>query len=146
MIRAKNNENDGGMVRHVYEHLFPWDRGHITAYWHDERLATYAAADLTRAYWAGKAMEVTRQFLYLRGSRECFVIFDRLEATRPDLPKHWFLHLPAEPSLSGTPIIKVPHHVIESGGDTATWFSGPAGDSDLISQGAAAWCCGPSRP
>jgi hypothetical protein len=134
MIRTQHNENDGGMIRHVYEHPFPMDRGKITAYTHDENF-TYAAADLTRAYWGGKALEVSRQFLYLRGPRECFVIFDRVEATRPDLPKHWMLHLPTEPMLTGRLTVKVADHVIESDGDTATWLSDPAGDTDLVSQG-----------
>ena len=67
MIRTSHNENDGGMVRYVYQHHSRIERAQMTAYWHDERVATYAAADLTRSYWAGKAFEVTRQFLYLRG-------------------------------------------------------------------------------
>jgi hypothetical protein len=135
VIRAKHNENDGGLIRHVYEHPFPMDRGHITAFWHDERVASYAAADLTRSYWAGKAFEVTRQFLYLRGARECFIVFDRVEATRPDLPKHWMLHLPGEPIVTGNASVKVPDHVIEYAGDTAIWFSDAAGDRDLLSEG-----------
>ena len=135
MIRTTHNENDGGMIRNVYQHPFPWDRAKLTAYWHDERVATYAAADLTRAYWAGKAFEVTRQFLYLRGAEECFLIFDRLEATRGDLPKHWFLHLPSEPSVSGAAEDLVPGHVVVYDGDTATWLGDPAGDRDLVSEG-----------
>ena len=135
MIRTQYNENDGGVVRHVYEHPFPWDRGHITAYWHDERVATYAAADLTRAYWNAKVFEVTRQFLYLRGEPECFVIFDRVEATRPDLPKHWMLHLPSEPEVSGAATVRVAEHVIEYAGDRASWLSDAAGDTDLESHG-----------
>ena len=134
MIRTRYNENDGGTIRHVYEHPFPMDRGKIKAYSHDENF-TYTAADLTRAYWGGKALEVSRQFLYLRGPRECLIIFDRLEATRPDLPKHWFLHLPTEPALNGKLAARVPNHAIESDGDTATWLSDPAGDTSLLSQG-----------
>ena len=42
---------------------------------------TYAAADLTQGYRANKVREVTRQFLYWRGQRDYFVIFDRVEAT-----------------------------------------------------------------
>jgi hypothetical protein len=98
MRRSQHNENDGGLVRHVYEQRFPIERGRITAYSHDDRLATYAAADLTAGYWSGKVREVTRQFLYLRGARECFVIFDRVEALDAGLPKVWFLHLPTEPA------------------------------------------------
>jgi hypothetical protein len=40
---------------------------------------------------------VTRQFLYLRGPREFFVIFDRVEATKPEFARHFFLHVPTEP-------------------------------------------------
>jgi len=134
MIRTRYNENDGGMIRHVYEHPFPMDRGKIRAFAHNRNF-TYAAADLTRAYWGGKALEVSRQFLYLRGSRECFVIFDRVEATRPDLPKHWFLHLPTRPVLNGQVAVRIPDHVMESDGDTAIWLSDPAGDNDLLSRG-----------
>ncbi|MBI4873925.1 MAG: hypothetical protein HY822_04745 [Acidobacteria bacterium] len=124
MRRSNYNENDGGLVRHVYEQQFPIQRGHLTAYWHDDRLATYAAADLTQGYWAGKVREVTRQFLYLRGSPECFVIFDRVESTSAELPKVWFLHLPAEPVVSGD-------------GNRATWTSAPAGDTGAASTGAS---------
>jgi len=134
MIRTQHNENDGGMIRHVYEHPFPMDRGKIRGFAHDENF-TYAAADLTRAYWGGKALEVSRQFLYLRGPRECFIVFDRVEATRPDLPKHWILHLPTEPALNGQLTERIAGHAIESGGDTASWLSDPAGDTDLLSQG-----------
>ena len=120
MRRTQYNENDGGLLRYVYSQGFPKRRGHITAYWHDDAIATYAAADLTEGYWSGKAREVTRQFLYLRGEQECFVVFDRVESTAADLPKVWFLHLPSEPRVNG---------------DTADWLSDPAGDTGLVSSG-----------
>ncbi len=135
MRRTNYNENDGGLIRHVYEQGFPKRRGHITAYWHDDALGTYAAADLTEGYWSEKAREVSRQFLYLRGDRECFVVFDRVESTSKDLPKVWFLHLPSEPSVNGSPTENVPGHVIQSDGDTCTWLSDPAGDTNLLSSG-----------
>jgi len=95
--RDKGNENDGGLVRHVYEGgPFPRARGHIVAFEHNPSY-TYAAADITKGYNDQKAREVTRQFLYLRGDREFFVVFDRLEATRPDFARHFFLHVPTEP-------------------------------------------------
>jgi hypothetical protein len=120
MRRSQYNENDGGLMRHVYEQNFPVERGHITAYWHDDRIATYAAADLTAGYWPRKRREVTRQFLYLRGVRECFVIFDRVESTDAALPKVWFLHLPSEPAVDR---------------DTAVWASDLAGDTGAYSMG-----------
>ena len=45
--RDRANENDGGLLRHVYE-TGPWPqaRGHITAFEHGKD-TTYAAADLT---------------------------------------------------------------------------------------------------
>jgi hypothetical protein len=135
MRRDAHNENDGGLLRYVYSQQFPVERGHITAYWHDPEIATYAAADLTKAYWNGKAREVRRQFLYLRGQEECFVIFDRVEATSQELAKIWFLHLPSEPEVTGQVKVKVADHVSEFEGDTATWLSSPAGDRNLRSTG-----------
>jgi len=135
MRRSAYNENDGGLIRHVYEGRFPIERGHITAYWNDDNLATYAAADLTKGYWSEKAKEVTRQFLYLRGEQECFIVFDRVESTKADYPKVWLLHLPTEPVVSGEAQVKVPDHVIQYDGDTASWVSDPAGDTDLLSTG-----------
>ena len=137
MRRSQHNENDGGLVRHVYEDKLPIERGHITAYWHDDGLGTYAAADLTKGYWSGKVREVTRQFLYLRGRQECFVIFDRVEATAPELPKHWFLHLPSEPRVNGEAEVKVDGHVVSYRGDTSSWTGNPAGDTEVISSGAS---------
>ena len=62
---------------------------------------TYAAADITKGYSDEKAREVTRQFLYLRGEREFFVVFDRVEATRPDFARHFFLHVPDRAAAAG---------------------------------------------
>jgi hypothetical protein len=135
MRRDAYNENDGGLLRYVYSQRFPVERGHIVAYWHDDNLATYAAADLTKGYWSEKAREVTRQFLYLRGAAECFVIFDRVESVSADLPKVWFLHLPSEPAITGSATIEVPDHVTRHDGDTCTWASHPSGDTDLLSAG-----------
>ncbi|MBI3857946.1 MAG: hypothetical protein HY293_19885, partial [Planctomycetes bacterium] len=95
--RSQKNGNDGGLLRHVYEGVkYPLERGHLTAFEHSKDF-TYAAADLTKGYSAHKAKEVTRQFLYLRGPREFFVIFDRVEAAKPEFARHFFLHVPTEP-------------------------------------------------
>lgn len=113
--RSRGNENDGGLVRHVYEGgPFPRERGHITAFEHNADY-TYAAADITKGYSDKKAREVTRQFLYLRGDREFFVVFDRVEATRPDFARHFFLHVPTEPQQEG---------------NVLTWLSLPQADGD----------------
>ena len=120
--RDKGNENDGGLVRHVYEGgPFPRGRGHITAFEHNADY-TYAAADITKGYNDKKAREVTRQFLYLRGQREFFVVFDRVEATRSDLARHFFLHVPTEPQRQG---------------NILTWLSLPGADGDkqVVSNG-----------
>jgi hypothetical protein len=83
---------------------------------------TYAAADITAGYNTNKAREVTRQFLYLRGAQEFFVVFDRVEATRPEFRRHFFLHVPTEPQVDGKHL---------------TWLSLPEGDGDksVLSQG-----------
>ena len=120
--RNKGNENDGGLLRHVYESgNLPHERGHIVAFEHNADY-TYAAADITKGYNDRKAREVTRQFLYLRGEREFFIVFDRVEATRPDFPRHFFLHVPTEPQRQG---------------DVLTWLSLPEadGDKEVLSRG-----------
>ena len=83
---------------------------------------TYAAADITKGYSDRKALKVTRQFLYLRGEREFFVVFDRVEATRSELPRHFFLHVPSEP---------------EHRENVLTWLSLPEadGDKNVLSHG-----------
>jgi len=73
------------------------------------------AADITKGYSDAKVLEVTRQFLYLRGEREFFVVFDRVEATRPEFPRHFFLHVPTEP---------------EQQNGFLTWQSLPEADGD----------------
>lgn len=96
--RDRANENDGGLLRHVYEDMSgPRERGRLVAFEHTPEY-TYAAADLTKGYSGRKVREVTRQFLYLRGPREFFVIFDRVEATQAEFRRHSFLHVPTEPS------------------------------------------------
>lgn len=120
--RSRNNENDGGLLRHVYEGSgLPRRRGHIVAFEHKADY-TYAAADITQGYSDKKAREVTRQFLYLRGEREYFVVFDRVETTRPDFARHFFLHVPTQP---------------ERQEDHLTWLSLPEadGDKNVLSHG-----------
>jgi hypothetical protein len=112
--RDKNNENDGGLLRHVYEGNLPQERGRIVAFEHNPWY-TYAAAEVTKGYNQAKAREVTRQFLYLRGQREFFVVFDRVEATGPEFPRHFFLHVPTEPVRQE---------------DCLTWLSLPEADGD----------------
>ena len=65
---------------------------------------------------------MTRQFLYLRGEREFFVVFDRVEAARADFKRHFFLHVPTQPEVKG---------------NLLTWTSLPEadGDDEVLSQG-----------
>jgi hypothetical protein len=152
--RDKGNENDGGLVRHVYEGgPFPRERGHIVAFEHNADY-TYAAADITKGYHQNKAREVTRQFLYLRGAREFFVVFDRVEATRPDFARHFFLHVPTEPQWRDSPeerskegekvrteegrtALSTSHLLTFSPSSVLTWPSVPEADGDktVLSQG-----------
>jgi hypothetical protein len=120
--RDRANENDGGLLRHVYEsNDLPRERGHIVAFENASNY-TYAAADITAGYNPNKAREVTRQFLYLRGEREFFVVFDRVEATRPEFRRHFFLHVPTAPQAEGNRL---------------SWLSLPEADGDkaVLSQG-----------
>ena len=128
------NENDGGLIRHIYSSHGRNDRARIVSYQHDTRL-TYAAAELTAGYRQNKVCEVSRQFLYLRGPREFFAIYDQVHATRAGSPKTWFLHVPSEPQISGQEAEIVPDHVYAYRGDTATWLSEPAGGGPVLSTG-----------
>ncbi|HUU26434.1 MAG TPA: hypothetical protein VM123_01355 [archaeon] len=130
------NENDGGMIRYVYTRHTRDDRAKITSFCHGDKF-TYAAADLSQGYSSQKVSEVTRQFFYLRGAREFFVIFDRIQATSASYPKHWFLHMPGEPSVQGEETVIVPGHVLSYNGNTATWLSDPAGEKGVLSTGRA---------
>jgi hypothetical protein len=115
--RDRRNENDGGLLRHVYESdRLPHERGHVVAFEHSKDF-TYVAADLTKGYSEAKAREVTREFLYLRGPREFFVVFDRVEATSADFARHFFLHVPTEP---------------EKKGDFLSWLSLPEADGRTV--------------
>ncbi len=120
--RDRDNENDGGLLRHVYESGgLPRERGHIVAFQNDPAF-TYAAADITKGYSAAKAKEVTRQFLYLRGEHEFFVVFDRVEATRPEFRRHFFLHVATQPAVDRK---------------TLSWLSAPEADGrgEVLSEG-----------
>ncbi len=129
MRRSRRNENDGGLRRLVYNND-KVQRGNMVAFQHRSEF-TYAAADLTKAYHSNKATEVTRQFVYLRnpqmGGNQYFVVFDRVHSTEPDFAKHFVLHMPAEPQLSGDQSERVANHVYEQHGTDliSTWLSMP---------------------
>jgi heparin/heparan-sulfate lyase len=129
-----DNERDGGLVRHVYGGSSAV-RGHITAYKHDWRY-TYAAADMTQGYRSTKVNEVTRQFLYIRGEHEYFIIYDRVDSRNAEFPKTWFLHIPTEPSINGDETELTAEHVYSyAGADYSSWVSDPAGVDQVLSTG-----------
>lgn len=128
------NENDGGMIRWVYNGHYDVERGRIVGY-ADNQHITYSAADLTEAYRSHKVREVTRQFVYVKGDREFFVIFDRVDATRKEFPKTWFLHMPTEPFVDGRETVIVDGHVAQYDGGVATWVSSSVGVDKVLSEG-----------
>lgn len=128
------NERDGGMIRWVYDGHHYVDRADIIAYSHDQRM-THVAADLTKAYRPQKVREATRQFVYIPGRRDLFVVFDRVEATRPEFAKTWFLHVPTQPRAEGAVKALVDGHVWSTGSGTLNWLSDPAGVTDVLSTG-----------
>lgn len=104
--------NDGGpQIPAIYHVQAPVPRGEILAY-EDTDAYTYVGARLTRAYSSvhddaairqatrsEKIREYTRQFVYVRGDPEFFVVYDRVSATKPDYPKTWLLHVQSEPEV-----------------------------------------------
>ncbi|RLC27373.1 MAG: hypothetical protein DRH37_10850 [Deltaproteobacteria bacterium] len=65
---------------------------------------TYVAGDATGCYFHGgdlpeKVSWVTRQMVFLPPN--IFVIFDRVNSTRPEYPKTWLLHTVNRPQRSG---------------------------------------------
>lgn len=80
-------------------------RASITAFDSLAGRGDYIAADITEAYnstrfaeagRAAKVARVTRQFLYLRKER-AFVVFDRVETTRPEFLPKFLLHAVSKP-------------------------------------------------
>jgi hypothetical protein len=128
------NERDGGMIRWVYSGHQYVDRADITQFSHDSRM-TYVAADLTKAYRPQKVREITRQFVYIPGNRDLFLIFDRVDAVRSEFAKTWFLHVPAKPQAEGEVTTLVDGHLWRTGAGTLTWLSDPAGVKELLSTG-----------
>lgn len=74
-------------------------RAEIKAYKATERY-TFVVGDATRSYSSAKLKEFTRAFLYVRP--DCFIVFDRVESTRPEFRKTWLLHCAPEPRIDGT--------------------------------------------
>ena len=116
--------NDGGQVFMGSPELVaevgpntPFDRSGLLAYELTDQY-TYALGDATKAYARSKVKEFTRAFLHLRSSTgseraelvearagagvgDPFVVFDRVESTKPDFRKRWLLHSVNQPEVSG---------------------------------------------
>ncbi|MFC1657055.1 hypothetical protein ACFL2P_00580 [Candidatus Moduliflexota bacterium] len=88
------------------------DLGGLTGFDQGEDFV-YVSADATRAYNSSivtsggnppKVKQVKREFVYLRspgGNEESFVIYDRVDAVKPEFRKIWLLQLRAKPELDG---------------------------------------------
>lgn len=86
-----------GRAAWVY-HQDVHDRGDLLAFEHHD-LYDYCAGDGTMAYSRELLKEFIRQAVFLRDG--VFVVFDRVETTRPDVEKRWLLHLVGEPRIEG---------------------------------------------
>ena len=93
---GRQGRNHGGTLPGAGSPPAPVERGTMTAY-ESRPEYTYACGDLTKAYSNTKVAAFTRQFLYLRGEPECFVVYDRVESTKAEFPKMWLLHVMNEP-------------------------------------------------
>ena len=80
---------DGGQTKHAAARLLAFETN---------PLYTYIASDAAAAY-PGKCAEAVRQFLHL--TDDCFVVYDRVEATDAAYGKEWLLHTEEEPALEG---------------------------------------------
>jgi hypothetical protein len=90
------------------------ERATITAFESIPGRSDYLAADLTAAYNSTRYAEpgaepkvslVTRQFLYLRPER-AFVVFDRIETTRPGFVPKFVLHAMSKPASQGETLLR----------------------------------------
>ena len=103
--RPGEGANDGGQIYgggpDFVTDTEPGDEHHraeIVAYKATDRY-TFVVGDATRSYRSSKLKEFTRAFLYLRP--DCFVVFDRVEATNAEFKKKWLLHGAQEPRIEG---------------------------------------------
>ena len=93
---ARDGRNHGGTLPGAGSPPAPAERGTMLAY-EDRTEYTYACGDLAKAYSSTKVANYTRQFIYLRGEPECFVVYDRVESAKAEFPKMWLLHVMNEP-------------------------------------------------
>jgi len=79
-----------------------YDIAEMTAY-EDRGDYLYVAGDCGRAYAAKKMKEFTRQIVYLRPGT--FVIFDRVQTTKPQYKKTWLLQAMKTPERKGKHLV-----------------------------------------
>jgi hypothetical protein len=106
--RGSGGSNDGGQRRVGYPtratapaaRKAVRDVGRIAAFENAPEFC-YALGDASKAYSPKKLRSFHRQFLHIRP--DVFVVFDRVTATRADLPKTWLLHSVGEPKTEKLP-------------------------------------------
>ncbi|MFH1070455.1 MAG: heparinase II/III family protein, partial [Candidatus Glassbacteria bacterium] len=103
--RRDTLSNDGGQMWPIPERDSVgesagtrWDTGRIIAFETNPRYS-YVCGDAARAYNSNKLKSFTRQFIHLQP--DLFVVFDRVESTRPEFAKYWLLHTANESTLKG---------------------------------------------
>ncbi len=101
------------------------DRGDLLAFEHRD-LYDYSAGNATMAYRREHLKEFVRQCVFLRDG--VFVVFDRVETTRPQLEKRWLMHMVGEPRIDGKLVrTQVKGHIEDyDGGLTVSRGSGGA--------------------
>ncbi|HUU59987.1 MAG TPA: heparinase II/III family protein [Phycisphaerae bacterium] len=106
--------NDGGQMRGAlvtsragrFRPGGPADTGRIIAF-ANGRFCAGCAGDATRSYSPRKVRRAVRAFFHLRPektgpeSTDTFVVFDRVETTRPELERKWILHSIERPAVHG---------------------------------------------
>jgi len=78
--------NDGGQNNLLGSEVIAFD---------EKEEYVYIASDATESYHKDKADLVLRQFVFL--PPDLFVVFDRVNSTKPEYKKRWLLHTVAEP-------------------------------------------------
>ena len=103
--------NDGGQLQGVGPDFVTgvqpddqYHRGRIVTYEASDQYV-FVVGDATRSYSPTKLKEFTRAFLFV--PPDCFIIFDRVEATDAAFKKGWLLHSVGEPkpAAGGTEIV-----------------------------------------
>ena len=81
--------NDGGQNSQLGSKVIAFD---------ENKEYVYVASDATKSYHNEKTNCVVRQFVFLLP--DCFVVFDRVNASKAEYPKTWLLHTAEEPVIN----------------------------------------------